>query len=61
MSYRDDEEFKEDDIDNEEEAALGNLDVLEEDLLVDDDIAVSDDLEEDEPIEGFAGIDGAEF
>jgi hypothetical protein len=60
MSYKDDEEFKEDEVDEIDE--LG-LEVGLDDTLADDALGiVDDDLVEDEPIEGApADLEGAEY
>lgn len=54
MSYRDDEDFKDGDIEDEDDILAGSEldDSLSDDLLLDD--------ADDEPMEGFAGIDGSE-
>lgn len=59
MSYIDDEEVKMDDL--EEEMDEDILDDLDLDDPVDDDLIATDEDDEDEPMEGFAGIDGAEY
>ncbi len=53
MSYSEDEEFKIDDVEDED----ADLDLDSSDPLLDDDL-LSDD---DDDMESFAGIDGAEY
>jgi hypothetical protein len=60
MSYQDDEEFKETDVD----AEVGEEDLLtdpELDEPLDDDLVAISENEDDEESEAFADIDGAEY
>jgi len=57
MSYKDSEEFKEEDIEEDGELAPGS----ELDDPLDDDISMSEELENDDLVEGFASLDGAEY
>lgn len=59
MSYSDDE-VKIDEIDELEESDLDGD--LSDSLLLDEELILADDIiEEDEELEAFAGIDGAEY
>ena len=58
MSYRDDEEFKEDDAEVDELGLEAELDdPLDDDLALDDDLEEEDDAEDD----SLADLDGSEY